>query len=116
LRNGSWRLCARTGWPDNANYQNLVAWCWRSAKERRVIVVNLSPSQAQGLVLLPWNDLKGRTWRMNDFMSAQQFERDGDELCTRGLYVDLPAWGYHVFDLRTYVQTGGTTSCAATTV
>jgi hypothetical protein len=31
LRDGDWQLCERTGWPDNASCQNLVAWCWRTA-------------------------------------------------------------------------------------
>ena len=29
------------------------------------------------------------------------YERDGDELAGSGLYLDLPAWGYHVFDVAT---------------
>jgi len=33
MRNGHWQLCERTGWPENASYQNLVAWCWRNAGE-----------------------------------------------------------------------------------
>jgi hypothetical protein len=96
LRNGRWRLCERTGWPDNASCQNLVAWCWRSAEERRLIVVNLSESRAQGLVLLSWDDLKGGAWRMTDLLTEAMYERSGDELCTRGLYVDLAPWGFHV--------------------
>ena len=90
LRNGCWRLCDRSGWPDNTSCQNLVAWCWRSAEERRLIVVNLSESQAQGLVSLPWDDLRGSTWRMTDLFTQDEYQRDGDELCPRGLYVDLP--------------------------
>jgi glycosidase len=96
LRYGRWRLCDRTGWPDNASCQNLVAWCWRSAEERRLIVVNLSESEAQGLVLLPWDDLKGGAWRMTDLLTEAVYERSGDEMCTRGLYVDLAPWGFHV--------------------
>ena len=99
LRNGRWRLCERTGWPDNASSQNLIAWCWRSAEERRLIVVNLSDSQAQGLVLLPWDDLKGGAWRMTDLLTEAVYERRGDEMCTRGLYVDLAPWGFHVLTL-----------------
>jgi hypothetical protein len=99
LRNGRWRLCERTGWPDNASCQNLVAWCWRSAEERRLIVVNLSDSQAQGLLLLPWDDLKGGAWRMTDLLTEAVYERSGDEMCTRGLYVDLAPWGFHVLSL-----------------
>ena len=46
----------------SASYLNLVAWCWRRAEEYHLIVVNLSDSGAQGLVRLPWDELKGRTW------------------------------------------------------
>ena len=96
LRNGHWKLCERTGWPDNASYQNLVAWCWHSAGEHHLIVVNLSDSGAQGLVRLPWDELKGRTWQMIDLFTEKGYERSGDEMCTQGLYVDLPPWGYHI--------------------
>ncbi|MDQ1333641.1 MAG: hypothetical protein QG552_591 [Thermodesulfobacteriota bacterium] len=97
LRDGLWQLCDRTGWPDNATYQNLIAWCWRSGAEHRLIIVNLSASSAQGQVLLPWDGLKGKTWQMTDLFTGETYERSGDEMCTQGLYVDLPSWGYHVF-------------------
>jgi hypothetical protein len=32
-------------------------------------------------------------------MSAASYERHGDELLSRGLYLDVPGWGYHVFEL-----------------
>jgi hypothetical protein len=96
LRNGKWQLCERAGWPDNANYQNLVAWCWRSAREHHLIVVNLSDSGAQGLVRLPWDELQGRKWQLTDLFTGQMYERRGDEMCNPGLYVDLPPWGFHI--------------------
>jgi hypothetical protein len=94
--NGCWQLCERSGWPDNASCQNLVAWCWRSAGAHHLIVVNLSGAGAQGLVVLPWDELKGRTWRMTDLFTEKTYECRGDEIRTHGLYVDLPPWGYHV--------------------
>ena len=96
MRNGNWQLCDRTGWPDNARYRNLVAWCWRSAGDYHLIVVNLSPSVAQGQVRLPWDELKGRTWQMTDLFTDKEYERGGDEMCNQGLHVDLPPWGFHV--------------------
>ena len=96
LRNGSWQLCARTGWPDNASCENLVAWCWRSAGDFLLVIVNLSASAAQGLVLLPWEEYKDRTWRMTELFTGKEYERSGDEMCAQGLYVDLSPWGYHV--------------------
>jgi hypothetical protein len=32
-------------------------------------------------------------------MGPASFDRDGGELVSRGLYLDLPAWGYHVFEV-----------------
>ena len=32
FRNGSWRLCDRSGWPDNASHLNTMAWCWELSK------------------------------------------------------------------------------------
>jgi hypothetical protein len=96
LRNGTWQLCERTGWPDNANHQSLIAWCWRSAGERHLIVVNLSDSGAQARVRLPWDELIGTSWQMTDLFTGQKYERSGDEMCNPGLYVDLPPWGFHV--------------------
>jgi hypothetical protein len=96
LQKGEWRLCERTGWPDNASYQNLVAWCWRYDREYYLIVVNLSESAAQGMVPLPWDEIKGRSWQMTDLFTEKEYERNGDEMYNQGLYVDLPAWGYHV--------------------
>jgi len=38
---------------------------------------------------------------LEDVLSETRYERSGRELSTRGLYLDLPAWSYHVFDCRT---------------
>ena len=96
LRNGQWQLCERTGWPDNASYNNLVAWCWRSSGEHHLIVVNLSDSGAQGHVPLPWEELRGKLWQMTDLFTGQTYERRGGEMGNPGMYVDLPPWGFHV--------------------
>ena len=33
-------------------------------------------------------------------MSDARYDRDGDDLISRGLYLDLQPWGYHVFEMR----------------
>jgi len=32
-------------------------------------------------------------------MTHERLERDGNDLAAQGLYLDMPAWGYHVFRL-----------------
>jgi len=98
LRNGDWHLCDCTGWPDNASYRRLVAWCWSTERSRHLVVVNLSDAPAQARVHLPWGeDLRSRDWRLSDLLSGQSFDRGGDELAAEGLYVGLDAWQSYVF-------------------
>ena len=42
-----------------------------------------------------------RSWQLQDLASGRSYDRDGLELATDGLYIDLPAWGVHWFTLVT---------------
>jgi len=95
LHEGAWKLCERTGWPDNSSYLNLVVWCWDHGEVRYLLVVNLSDYRSQARVQLPWKELTGRTWQLTDALNEEMFERDGDEMQSAGLYVDLPVWRFH---------------------
>jgi hypothetical protein len=94
-RDGKWQLCEVTGWPDNASYTNLVAWCWLKGDERRLVVVNFSDFDAQALIRLPWDDLAGRAWCLTDVFSEEVYQRSGDEIHHPGLYAGLEPWGFY---------------------
>jgi len=66
---------------------------------RRLVAVNYAGYQSQCYVKLPWKDLAGRRWRLRDRLGTAAYERDGADLATRGLYFDMPAWGYHAFEV-----------------
>jgi hypothetical protein len=87
-RDGDWRLCDVSGWPDNDSFRRLVAWGWA----RELVVVNLSDAPAQARVHLPWDGLAGRDWALTDRLSGARFERAGDELAAEGLYVEVQPW------------------------
>jgi hypothetical protein len=93
---GQWTLCTRTGWPDNSTFQNLVAWTWKS-ENRYLVVVNLSNYKSQGRVGLPWDELRTGYWQLTDLLSGSTYERDGNEMLSPGLYVELGPWGCHLF-------------------
>jgi glycosidase len=95
FRDGTWRLCERSGWPDNQSYLNLVAWCWQQGSERWLIVVNLAGFRSQARVRLPWDELVGRDWSLSDAFSGEVHEREGNEMLATGLFVDLAPWGFH---------------------
>ena len=95
FRDGQWALCNCAGWPDNPSYQNLVAWTWVKDNDRHLIIVNLSDSAAQARVQVPWEELRGKTWRLVDGLSGETYDRNGDEIRDPGLFVDLKPWNYH---------------------
>jgi hypothetical protein len=99
FREGDWHLCEREGWPDNQSHLNLVAWCRRHGEERYLIVVSLSGHHSQALVRVPFDELGGRFWRLTDVLTGEEFERDGTQMLSPGLYVDLRAWGVHFLRL-----------------
>ena len=43
--------------------------------------------------------MRGATWRLTDAFSGWSCDRDGDEMVTTGLYVELGAWGFSFFKL-----------------
>ena len=87
------------GLADNSSYQDLVAWTWVKDNDRHLIIVNLSDSAAQARVQVPWEELRGKTWRLVDVLSGQTYERNGDEMRDPGLYVDLKPWNCYFFRL-----------------
>ena len=97
FREGQWSLCERTGWPDNSSFQNLVAWSWVQKEERYLIAINLSDFPLQAQIQVPWADASGQKWHLTDVFSGATYERDGTEIQSPGLYVELPPWKYHFF-------------------
>ena len=95
VRTGAWQLLVADGWPDNQSCRNLVAWSWAhepadaDGVRGHVIVVNLSESPAQAQIPLPWPELAGREWQLEDLLTGEAFTRDGAHLDNPGLYVDL---------------------------
>ncbi len=98
FHDGEWKLCDRTGWPDNSSWGDILAWCWElSGQERHLIAVNLSDHRSQALIQVPWEDIGGARWKLIDVLSGSEYERDGDSMQSPGLFVELEGWNYHFF-------------------
>jgi glycosidase len=101
VRDGGWRLLdAQPAWNGNWTHDCFVIQSWRrEGQETALAAVNFSGHQSQCYVSLPFPGISGRRWLLQDLLSDTSYEREGDGLAGRGLYLDMPAWGYHVFRL-----------------
>ena len=100
VRDGDWRLLECVpAWDGNWTSDGFIAFGWEHGGERVLAVVNYAGNQGQCYVRVPFADLPGGV-RLNDLMSGARYERAGSDLAAAGLFVDLPPWGYHVFDVE----------------
>ena len=101
LRHGEWQLleCA-PAWEGNWTWDCFLAFSWQGAQDERLLVtVNYAANQSQCYVRLPFHDLGNHEWRLEDQIGAETYDRDGNDLQSRGLFLDMPAWQACVFSL-----------------
>ena len=103
FRDGEWRLLECVpAWEHNWTWDCFVAWVWEgAASDRRLVAVNYAANQSQCYVRVPLQNLDKRSVRFADLMggAGAGFDRARSDLDARGLYLDMPAWGCHVFDV-----------------
>jgi hypothetical protein len=101
LRAGRWQLLECVpAWEGNWTWDCFIAWSWHAeGGQRRLVAVNYAGNQSQCRVRIPYDDLAGRRVQLTDLMGSARYERDGAEVTSRGLYLDLAPWGYHVFEV-----------------
>jgi hypothetical protein len=102
VRQGQWQLLECVpAWEGNSSSDAFIAYAWQDAGgERLLVCVNYSAKSSQCYVRLPFPDLGNRRWLLQDLMGEARYERDGNDLQSRGLYLDVPAWKYHVFEFQ----------------
>ncbi len=98
---GSWSLCeCRPAWADNPTWDRFVVMSWEQPESGRLLVaVNYGPTQAQCFTRLPLAGLRGRIL-LRDLLGDARYERDAAEMASKGLYLDLPAWGRNAFAIE----------------
>ena len=102
VRDGQWQLleCA-PAWDGNWTNDCFVAFGWQGPqKESLVVAVNYAPNQSQCHIRLPFADLAGKKWHLQDQLSPASYDWNGDDLQGRGLFVDLAPWQACVFALN----------------
>jgi hypothetical protein len=100
FRQGSFRLLGvRPAWEGNPSFRDFLAHLWEHGPAVRVAAVNFGPSRGQCFVDLSLA-CGGRTVELVDLLSEAVYIRQGDDLVRRGLYLDLPPFGLHLFQVN----------------
>jgi len=99
---GTWhQLTCTEAWDGNTTWDSFICSSWMQAGFGLLLtVVNYAPCQGQCYLQLPYPHLAGAQLRLLDLMGAAEYVRTADEVLHRGLYLDLPAWGHHVFTVE----------------
>jgi glycosidase len=106
-QNGEWQLLnCEPAWEENWTADCFICFAWQAPGcAPLLVVVNYAPNQSQCYVKAPFELIHGETVRMRDLMSSAVYDRNGEDLNSRGLYLDLKPWGYHVFELSLLERT-----------
>jgi len=104
VRKGDWRLLECVpAWDGNWTWDCFLVFAWQGngdGGERLLVVVNYAPNQSQCHVRMPFRDLRDQQWRLEDLLSDARYDWNGNDLESRGLYLDMAPWSYHVFKLQ----------------
>ena len=101
VRNGHWQLLECVpAWHGSGTWDCFLVFAWQGAGDERLIVtVNYAPNQSQCYVRLPFGDLGNSCWRLTDLLGEATYDRSGNDLQGRGLYLDERPWSARVFAL-----------------
>jgi hypothetical protein len=102
VRQGQWQLLECVpAWEGNWTWDCFLAFAWDiSGEDRLLVTVNYAGNQSQCYVRLPFTDLGKARWQLTDLMGDATYDRDGDDLRSRGLFLDVRPWQASVFSLR----------------
>ena len=104
VRTGQWQaLECRQAWGGNGSSDAFVAHAWQvPGGQRMLIAVNYAAHSSQCYLNLPFPEIGGHPVELRDLLSPACYVRDGNELLDRGLYLDLPPWAFHVFNMEVH--------------
>jgi hypothetical protein len=103
VREGQWQLLTCVpAWEGNWTWDCVVGFAWQGPDgERLLVAVNYAPNQSQSYLRLPFADLGNRQWQLRELVGNEVvYDRDGNDLQARGLYLDVPPWGTAVFSMK----------------
>lgn len=100
VRGGTWRLHdCRAAWDGNATWRNFIVFSWTGDGGQHLLAcVNYGAVPGQCYAAIDIEELRGRKCALADLVGDAVYARD--DLPRHGLYLDMPAWGCHLFQVQ----------------
>ncbi len=100
---GRWELGrSKPAWDGNWTWNCFIVFSWafslQDQNRRAIVVVNYAPHQSQCYLEMPWQDLD-KPYQFKDLISSETYTYASETLLNQGLYLDLPPFGHHIFEL-----------------
>jgi Alpha amylase, catalytic domain len=96
---GTWRMLPVTPVADGT-FESLIVCEWRSRAAWKMVVTNISGGAAQGRIALTGSVEPSAQYTFDDELNGVQYQRDGNELHTSGLFVRREPFDAHLFDIK----------------
>jgi glycosidase len=94
---------ASAAWEGNPTHGAFTLLQWQRPDDAGafdLVVINHSEQRAQCFARLTARGLAGGSWQLTDRLGHERYERAGDELATRGLFLDVPPHAAQLFAFR----------------
>ena len=90
----------KQAWDGNPTWEQFIVFSWQGDNGHMMLAaVNYGPTQGQCYVSIDVPSLASGPVVLSDTLSQAAYERDGRDLQTKGLYLDMPAYGAHLFEV-----------------
>ncbi len=101
MRELTWVLLETVpAWPSNPTDSDFICFAWRLENRLTLlIVVNYANHDSQCYLRFASGALHSGPIVLRDVTGSAVYKREGDALTKDGLYLALPPWGYHLFEI-----------------
>ncbi len=92
-------IVLQPAWDGNPSHECLITKGWQSETKAYLLCVNFAGYSSQGRLRLPLHWIGPDGLEMIDLHGGHTFARTRTEQLTEGLFVDLPSFGMHLFEI-----------------
>jgi hypothetical protein len=98
---GKWILCDVASIDESDDsYRNIISYLWEIENSYKLVVVNFSSLHSRAHIKIDQIIYGSDNWTFTDLLTEKSYTYKGDDLSEFGLFIDLPEWKGHIFEIK----------------